>query len=138
VPLSTKIIQSTGEATEKNVVASQKDPSILATPENVNKITDRAEESVINKRQEKQTEQEALRSLAVGINQIQHQQSLIDQYIDQNSDSSENASSANIYDLIQQNDKSQKLETLSNISKAKNNYTDVITPKEPSFFHIQV
>jgi len=136
IPVSTRVIQSAGEAAEKNVVPSQTDPSIVATPENINKLTDKAEVRLQDKQQIEQAEQEAVRSLAVDVNQIQHQQKLVDQYISQSTESNENTASLNIYDLAQQKNTSDKIETIVNVSQAKDKFTDAITPSEPSFFHI--
>jgi hypothetical protein len=138
VPLSTKIIQATGDEAKKNVVPSQTDPTIVATPENINKLTDKAEEGIQNKQQTEQAEQEAVRGLAVDVNHMQHQQALAEQYISQSTDSSESNSTLNIYDLAQQKNKADKLETIGNAAQAKDKFSDATTPDEPSYFHIQV
>ena len=55
IPVSTRVIQSAGEAAEKNVVPSQTDPSIVATPESINKLTDKAEVRLQDKQQIEQS-----------------------------------------------------------------------------------
>ncbi|WP_440874636.1 hypothetical protein [Thalassotalea sp. PLHSN55] len=137
VPLSTRVIQSAGEAAEKNVVPGQTDPSIVATPENVNKAVDYAADGVANKQQTEQANQEAIRSLVVDVNHAQHQQDLVDQYIAQSTDTNESSPTVNVYELAQQQKKTNTIETLSNVSEAKDRFSDAITPSEPSRFHIQ-
>ncbi len=137
-PISTKIIQFVGEATEKNVVESQKNPSIVATPEKVNEFTDNAQDGVQNVRQREQTEQEAVRSLAVNMSHHQHQQELVEQYISQSTGNVENKSTVNANDVVVLAQQNKKLNTIEHLTSAKNKFSDAVTPSRPPFFHIQV
>lgn len=139
-PLSTRVIQSAGEAAEQNVVDSQTDPSVLNTPENINTVVDAAQDGVQQRQQTQQAEQDAVRNLALEVNQYQQQQELIDIYQSQSSGADESSSNTNVYnvaDLAQNKTTAERLETAGNVIEAKDKYSDAITPSEPSFFHIQ-
>lgn len=138
VPLSTRIIQASGETAQNNVVPSQTDPSIIATPENINTFTDKAEDTAQTIQERAQAEQEAVRSLAVNINNQQHQQDLVEQFISQSTDSTQNSSSTSVYDATEQYQQLNNTETVGNVLKAQDQFSDAITPREPSYFHIQV
>lgn len=140
-PITTRIIEATGDTAKQNVVPSQTDPSIVVTPESVNEFTYKAEDTYQNKQQTEQAQQDAIRNLALAVNQKQHKEDMVEQYVAQNTDSeytpNNNGSATNIYDLAQQKIISDKLDTLSTISEVKDKYSTAITPREPSFFHIE-
>lgn len=79
-PLTTRVINRAGEATQKNVVPSQTDPS-LVTPEEVNSAVDRADQRVDQVRETQDARRDEVRSTVVQINGQQHQQDQVDLYL---------------------------------------------------------
>ncbi|NTS77201.1 hypothetical protein HR060_10030 [Catenovulum sp. SM1970] len=76
IPLSSLIVQTAGEKAEQN-------GETLATPENVNKVADQVDEQVAQAQQNQAQQQEAKRSLAVGVSAAQQQQELAEIYVEQ-------------------------------------------------------
>ena len=80
LPLTTRIINRAGEASQGNVVPSASDPS-LVTPEDVNNAVDRADQRVDEARATQEARREDARSFVVQLNGQQQQQDQIDLYL---------------------------------------------------------
>lgn len=106
-PLSSTLIQSLGDKAKQIVVPSQQDPNLI-TPEDVNRAVRSAEVSLSEASQQQQAQADAKRSALVDVNGAQHQQEMLDIYLQVASDgeysggSSDSASAAlDIFDKDQ-------------------------------------
>ncbi|WP_096085106.1 hypothetical protein [Agaribacterium haliotis] len=112
------IIRELGEATKKNVPASQNDASLI-TPEQINERVDQLQQQVLSEQQAQQQQQENTRTFALNIYDTNNKQELIDIYLQvatgESSDSDSDVRYQALADIYQSEDFSQTEQLLDKL-----------------------
>lgn len=139
--VATRIIQTVGEATKKNVVPGQTDPSLI-TPEDVNTRANQIDQNIQQTQQAAEQAKTATRTTALNVLDAQRKQDLVDQFIAQSTDSESSTSSGpSLTDIIKASQNSQKADALDVVAKVvqqrddlEERFNEISRPKpEPSF-----
>lgn len=131
-PLSSTLIQALGDKAKHNVVPSQQDPSLI-TPEDVNRAIRSAEVSLSHASEQQQAQADAKRSALVGLNGAQHQQQMIDVYLQVASDgeysASPSVSSSAALDILDQAQQGAQINKV--IELAQDRDQELLKPIQP-------